>query len=353
MFEVTILIPTRQRAGYLLNCLQSIVGQSRKDFIREIVVSENSADIESENVVGSFADELPLRFRRQNPERSAYQHFLELVKNIKTDYVALLGDDDMWGTYHLEEAARAFEFRPAIKTFFGQTVNVNNETCYPLSSMGNSLMNVPSASDSGLHDFMLWSARETAIYCMSHTPLNIWALVSETSVLQSAMHTVFTDPRYASVELAPSADKKLIWALSNLGDIAISRNISLFYRRHSGTESAKLIDDKKLSHLMDLDYDLTMDIAEEAALLGIDAPQEWRNIYTAAKSEHGLADYCSQIWNTRLRDLLIPPPMLMPEVQTKRSFVMLLRRWLGSGLYLVTPPLLPWIARKFMIKTSI
>jgi hypothetical protein len=320
----------------LVNALQSIRGQSRLDLVKEIVISENSSDLQSEIVAERFSRELPVRFIRQPSELTADEHFTALSTCVDSEYVALIGDDDMWDRYHLEEAERAFNNHPDIVAYFGQTVTVANETCYPMGSIGASLIQVPATSDRSLQDFSIWDKRKTAMQCMSHTPVNIWALVAEAETFKPAFQYAFGQSRFKA---APSCDKVFIWELAKHGDIALGRHIALFYRRHSEATMDAIFADS-LVNAEKFDLEVTMEIANEATAFGIDAPQDWRNTYELAVSKYGLSGLIRP-WNSRVSEFLLSTTKQdSPKANHPR------KRYLNSCLYLITPPLFLWVWRK-------
>ena len=331
-----MLVPTCRRPEYLSNCLQSIANQSRSELIENVIVSENSPDPRSETVVRAFAEILPIHFRRQNPDLPMYAHFLELVRSVKSSYVALIGDDDMWGRYHLEEAARAFAELPTAKSFFGQCVYTCSETCYPLANVGPTLLQAPFNHDRRLQEFFLWDRRHTAMQCMSNTPLNIWALVSETTVLRAAMDLVFRDPRFSTPRQAPSADKMLIWKLSNLGPIAVSRNITMYYRRHYESTQNSLYREDNLAGSI-ADSEMSLEISRQAADLGIHAFQDWQDTFNYAKN------------NYRLHEFIAPGTICLREFmnpKSKPSRQQLLRQKFNRLVHLFVPPVVPLLLAK-------
>ena len=334
-FLVTILIPTRRRPDMLVNTLQSILGQSRLDLVKEIIISENSHDLQSEIVAERFSRELPIRFIRQPTELSADQHFVALSSCPQSDYVALIGDDDMWDRYHLEEAERAFNNHPSIVAYFGQAVDVANEACYPFRSIGASLVQVPSRDDRALQDFYIWDQRKTAMLCMSHTPVNIWALVAKVEVFRKSIRSAFSESPFKA---AASCDKYFIWELAKHGDIAVGRHISLFYRRHNEASMERIFA-TSVALTEESDFELTMAIAKQAVSFGINAPEDWRNTYDLACNKYGLSALIHP-WNSKLRDfLLCTGQQASPKAAPKKDY------W-HSFFYLITPPLLLWSWRK-------
>jgi Glycosyl transferase family 2 len=341
MNGLTVLVPTCRRPEYLSNCLQSIANQSRRELIGEVIVSENSSDPRSEKVVSSFAELLPIRFRRQEPDLPVYQHWLELIDCVNSSYVALIGDDDMWGRYHLEEAERAFAELPTAKSFFGQCVFTCSETCYPLASMGPSLLQAPFHADRSLHEFFLWDKRHTAMHCISGEPLNIWALVSETGALKTAMDIVFRDPRFSTPRLAISAGKMLIWQLSKLGNIAVSRNISLYYRRHHDSTSVSLQREHELETDQS-DSEMSLEISRQAAELGINAFQDWQDSYNSAVNIYGLRDVIFPSTQSLKNFLNSEPEVVVVEPSPQE----IVRRKLKRLVHLLVPPVVPLLASK-------
>jgi glycosyltransferase involved in cell wall biosynthesis len=340
--RVTILIPTRRRPEMLANCLQSILGQTRRDVIQKVVVSENSSDERSSAVAGRFSPDLPIYFVRQTHEPSAYEHFAALAQYVDSPHVALIGDDDMWDRYHLEEAQRAFHHHPSIISYYGQMVAVANETCYPLRSIGLSLLQVPTTDDRSLQDFHIWDKRLTAMHCMSHTPVNIWALVSRAEPFKEAVAASFSDPQF---NMLSTADKIFIWELSKRGDTAVGRHISLFYRRHNESVMES-VTSNLFSEVEETDYRITLHIAQDAMALGIDAPRDWRELYAIALSRYDLAD-CIYPWTSTLYKFLIPGGRPEADAAPPRGEKVFARKnYLQAFIYLITPPLFAWCMRK-------
>lgn len=325
----------------LINTLQSIRGQSRPELIKEVVISENSSDLQSEAIANQFSGDLPVRFIRQPVELSAQEHFVALTKYSQSEYAALIGDDDMWDRYHLEEAQRAFEEHSGIIAYFGQCVSVTNETCYPFASFGANLLQVPSREDRSLQDFLIWDKRETAMQCMSHTPLNMWALVCDTKILQSAMESSFGRSPFKQ---AASCDKIFIWELAKLGNLAVGRHISLFYRRHNETGMGSFLA-QSIAQVEESDYDLTMDIANQALSYGINAPQDWRKTYDIATKNYALSGFI-QPWNPRLSEFLMAKRGEDSQPADSK------KDYLHSFFYLITPPLFRWTWRKLKTAAS-
>ncbi|MCX5956390.1 MAG: glycosyltransferase family A protein [Cyanobacteria bacterium] len=338
--DLTILVPTYKRAQLLPSCLLSIAGQSRKDLIKEVIVSENSGDAQSREVASAFSDQLPIRYIQQVEALTAQQHFIWLVQQVKTKYAALICDDDMWSSYHIEEAMRSFEENPTIHSFYGQAIVVENATCHPQARYSGSFLQVPSFTTSEPVDFRVWDRRQTAINCLANTALNISAVVALSDALKLAMITSAGDPEFGQY---PSCDRFLIWRLSLQGDIAIGRNISLFYRGHSGSHTASLHRDT-FHEFCASDLAISKEIARQANLLGLNAYEDWQLAYKSFL-QHGLATERFDLWNPMIKDWLLKDQNsdeIIPEIHAKRQLHERLRKY----MYLFTPPILGILSQK-------
>lgn len=334
--DITILVPTRKRHQFLSNCLKSIQKQSRTNLIAKVIVSENSEDSASEAVAQKFAGSLPIHYVQQQPEIPVERHCLKLFDLIDTTHTAIIADDDMWGRYHLEEAARAFESYPEIHTFFGQAIVVCNETCYPLRRFAGSLLQIPDDIVPSVHDFRLLTAREVAMHCMAHTPLNIFSIVSRTESLRLGIEESKDSPQ-------PSTDKMLIWRLACQGPVAVGREISLFYRAHPQSMIAEMIDDKSFDLYLS-DYLLTREIEKQARQLGYDPVEDWRSAFQKAE-QLGIANLI-HTWSPLLyRQLIRGEDPLANDQQVTVSDRSLGQR-LRNLIYLLTPPLLQHISNR-------
>ena len=188
--EITVIIPTHRRPEMLQSALQSVANQSRRDLIKEVIVSENSDDLRSKHIVEEFP-ELPVTYLQQSPTVEAYYHFAILVEKVKTDYVALLGDDDMWGRYHLEEAHRCLMQEPDSIAYVGWDAYISDEFSPVSGSRFDPLGILKScAKKKGYFkvDFL-----NMTLECLNITPFNMWSLVGEKDAVAFAFVTDTVD----------------------------------------------------------------------------------------------------------------------------------------------------------------
>jgi hypothetical protein len=322
--RITVLIPTYKRPVLLRAALESVRNQSRLDLIAAVIVSENSSDPGSEEICGDFSD-LPIRFVRQTVALETYCHIARIVELAETEHVALLGDDDMWGRYHIEEAARQLSAHQNAVAYIGGAAIVSDSSraiCSQYQLVAQS--RIPPYSDR-FTDCWVWSAQEMLLASLLCTPLNMWAIVGRRDKLLKAME-VFTEPNQGI-----DADRIMIWELSRLGEIVIGREMSLFYRVHGDNACARLLAESP-SHHRQASHAYTKRMLQEASDMGIDAralwldmisrmtPQQWNDVRNFQGNVEGSRDALVAAWgddaghprNPDLKAIVrdIPPPFL-------------------------------------------
>jgi glycosyltransferase involved in cell wall biosynthesis len=109
--KVGVLILTCNRPAFLREALESVRRQTARDRIAQVVVSENSANGDSEDLCRQFPD-LPIDYVRQTPPVPALFHLTAVWPLIRHENVAFLHDDDWWAPEHLQAALAAFDSNP-------------------------------------------------------------------------------------------------------------------------------------------------------------------------------------------------------------------------------------------------
>jgi glycosyltransferase involved in cell wall biosynthesis len=90
---VSIIIPTKNRAHYLVAAIESVLNQSFRDF--ELLIIDGASIDNTQSVVASFSDSR-IRYFRQEIDTgvSAARNFG--IVNSTGEFIAFLDDDDMW-----------------------------------------------------------------------------------------------------------------------------------------------------------------------------------------------------------------------------------------------------------------
>jgi glycosyltransferase involved in cell wall biosynthesis len=109
--RVAVCIPTRNRAHYLRQTIESVLAQTFRDFV--LVVSDNASIDGTRTVVGGFEDPRVIY--------AGLESDIGLVANhnrcfdlVESDYVLLLPDDDLLRPRMLETAVRVLDQHPRV-----------------------------------------------------------------------------------------------------------------------------------------------------------------------------------------------------------------------------------------------
>jgi glycosyltransferase involved in cell wall biosynthesis len=286
MHKITVLIPTRRRPEGLRLALNSVQAQASCELIEEVIVSENSPDRRSLEVVQQFTG-LRVRHVFQEPELSFEAHFAALAARARSEWVACLADDDFWGRYHLSEAARGLERYPEATAFIGRNIGY-------VDLRGD--LHVKGLAFPGVRDpdtqrgddaFCLLGPADMAAACLLATPLNMWAMVVRKASLLNALQA-FSDPQPGH-----DADRYFMWRLSLQGKVVVGREITLFSRYHAeSTAELYVKENPELHQRMVRTY--SNRILAESLAAGLDVRGRWEEWIKGLSSAER-----SWIWDQR------------------------------------------------------
>ena len=64
--DISVIIATYKRAGLLKQTLESFVSLNTRDMIWQLIIADNAGDIETERVIRSYENRLPLQFLKSS-----------------------------------------------------------------------------------------------------------------------------------------------------------------------------------------------------------------------------------------------------------------------------------------------
>jgi glycosyltransferase involved in cell wall biosynthesis len=121
---VSIIIPTYNRAEWLLKSIGSVISQNYSNW--ELIVWDDGSNDDTEEVVKSFHDDRIHYFKHSNRGVSfARNHAIEKSCG---DYIAFLDSDDQWVINKLSQQVNILERYPHIDCLFGNYLNNNVAT---------------------------------------------------------------------------------------------------------------------------------------------------------------------------------------------------------------------------------
>jgi hypothetical protein len=109
--QISVCLPTFNRAGMLAGSIASVLGQDFGDF--ELIVSDNASNDETESVVRSFSDDRILYSK--NPKNLGPRRNMNLcLARCRGKYIAFLPDDDLMLPENLQRKHEVLEARAEV-----------------------------------------------------------------------------------------------------------------------------------------------------------------------------------------------------------------------------------------------
>jgi glycosyltransferase involved in cell wall biosynthesis len=304
--KITVLIPTYKRAELLYSTIASVESQTRPDYIAEVVVSENSTDSASLDVVAQFPN-LPIRHVFQTPPVDAGTHFAKLLDLAATEWVALVGDDDMWSRHHLADAVRCIDAHPEAVAYIAQHVATANNGRTANGGASPLLTERLGERSKGPVDCWVYDPLKMGVDSLVVTPFNVWGIVARRTALAAAF-MAFSEPGSGH-----DSDRYMLWLLAQQGPVAIGREIGLFYRRHTGSNCLHMLKENPDLHL-EMSKEYTRRIIRDAENMGLPLKETWLAAMRVLTMEERRG-YCSpipgaviavlELWGDEARSMLL------------------------------------------------
>jgi glycosyltransferase involved in cell wall biosynthesis len=126
--KLSICIPTYNRAGHLVNCLNSIVKCSVNSNLQfQVCVSDNCSTDDTANVVKAFQSKFDIKYQRNYSNLGIPRNFLNVVSMAEGDFVWLLGDDDLLMPYAIERIYKLIESHNDVEFFYVNSFHLSTE----------------------------------------------------------------------------------------------------------------------------------------------------------------------------------------------------------------------------------
>ena len=124
--RLTICIPTFNRPYSIQRCLKSIETSLREfDFPVNICISDNSENDETLLVLMEFAESLKINYKKNSRNLGYAANFKSVVNMAATDYVWLIGDDDILLPNSFENIFNMFRDFPNLDFYYVNAYNLD------------------------------------------------------------------------------------------------------------------------------------------------------------------------------------------------------------------------------------
>ena len=117
--QLSICIPTYNRAAHLANCLQSIISnKSRLAIDFQVCVSDNCSTDGTEKAVRSAQRNIAIKYQKTTSNVSVARNILNAVEMADSKFVWIIGDDDLLLPYAIEELSDLIVKYPNVDYFY-------------------------------------------------------------------------------------------------------------------------------------------------------------------------------------------------------------------------------------------
>ena len=128
--NISICIPTYNRAHHLQNCLQSINVAAQnvdKSFNVEVCISDNCSTDATEDVVRSANLTLPVKYCRNKSNLGIPRNFLNVVDMAQGEFAWLVGDDDLLMPDALMQVCSLIDLHSNVDFFYVNAFHLTTE----------------------------------------------------------------------------------------------------------------------------------------------------------------------------------------------------------------------------------
>jgi glycosyltransferase involved in cell wall biosynthesis len=117
---VTVVIPTYNRADYVAETIESVLGQTYENL--EIIVIDDGSTDDTASVVERYAPRVRYVWQ-ENAERGASRnHGLRLAKG---EFIAFLDSDDVWLPHKVEDDVAYFTAHPEVGVIYSDAIEID------------------------------------------------------------------------------------------------------------------------------------------------------------------------------------------------------------------------------------
>jgi len=126
--QISICIPTYNRASHLADCLNSIISCSLKSTLKfQVCVSDNHSTDETYDVVRNAQSSLNILYHKNTRNLGRVRNYLNVVNMAEGEFIWLIGDDDLLMPYAIEALCKLIDDHPAVDFFYVNSFHLTTE----------------------------------------------------------------------------------------------------------------------------------------------------------------------------------------------------------------------------------
>ena len=126
--NLSVCVPTYNRAVHLANCLQSIsLSKSASSHGVQVCVSDNCSTDETESVVLAAQKSMTIKYHKNTSNLGIPKNFLNVVEMADGDFVWLIGDDDLLVPHAIDHICGLIERHPDAEFFYVNSFHLTTQ----------------------------------------------------------------------------------------------------------------------------------------------------------------------------------------------------------------------------------
>ncbi|MCG3770996.1 MAG: Abequosyltransferase RfbV [Nitrosomonadaceae bacterium] len=126
--QLSICIPTYNRAAHLANCLQSLISNQVRSKVKfQVCVSDNCSTDETENVVRRVQASIAIKYHKNLTNLGIPRNFLNAVAMADGEFVWLIGDDDLLLPFAIEQLSQLIEKYSSVDYFYVNSFHLTTQ----------------------------------------------------------------------------------------------------------------------------------------------------------------------------------------------------------------------------------
>ncbi len=128
MHKLSICIPTYNRSRHLENCLQSIISNEQIHQLDvQVCVSDNCSTDETADIVRAAQEKIPINYSKNKENIGIARNFLKAVEMADSEFIWLVGDDDLFLPDALTKALKLIDNSPDVDFFFINSFHLTSD----------------------------------------------------------------------------------------------------------------------------------------------------------------------------------------------------------------------------------
>ncbi len=240
---ITVLVSTTNRPEMLRTALRSIEKQTARDAITLVVVSENAGNRDSAKVCAEFPS-LPIKYKFRDPPLFPMEHcaaLLSEIRDVSNPYLAILHDDDWWGSNHIANGLEAFKEHPDAVAYWATSFLLYGESSWFLQCWNESCWIVSGFKP--VTEVAKLDLKQAALACVGSGPAHYSSLIGKTTEVTSGLLEVI------KTRNLHDNDRLLFLDLAKRGPLLINFVPEVFVRQHPRQDQKTLTVEQSTEHV--------------------------------------------------------------------------------------------------------